>query len=211
MTQMSTETMNHSQSIPSKYNHGGHELFDVHELLSCTINLLDQYMMLRQNVSCQELKGMIDRHYRFVSDCYNITVEALSTGQKPSHPTQTYMMQQENEVVFGMQSSQPKKPCQSISEINSEKISSQMLGLMKSAATTYAKVATEVTNPILRRMIADSVPNYIEMAYEIFLYQNKNQYYQVPQFDQQTTQQMVSGFAPSQGQVKFSTNPSGTH
>ena len=43
------------------------------------------------------------------------------------------------------------------------------------------------------------IPNYIEMAYELFLYQNKHQYYQVPQFSEQYMQTIVNSFTTSTG------------
>jgi spore coat protein CotF len=59
--------------------------------------------------------------------------------------------------------------------------------------------ALETTNPVVRRVLADSVPNCIEMAYELSSYQNKNHYYQVPQLSQQDMNQMQNAFAPAQG------------
>ncbi|HEX6594725.1 MAG TPA: spore coat protein, partial [Bacillota bacterium] len=38
-----------------------------------------------------------------------------------------------------------------------------------------------------------------EMAYEVFLYQNKHHYYQVPQLQQQDMQELINSFAPIQG------------
>ncbi|WP_407058513.1 spore coat protein [Paracerasibacillus soli] len=74
-----------------------------------------------------------------------------------------------------------------------------MMGGLKSCATAFTDAALESTNPVLRRIFADSIPNIIEMAYELFLYSNKKQYYQVPQLTQQDTQNYVNGFAPIQG------------
>jgi spore coat protein CotF len=186
-----------TQPMPGQMLHGGHELFDIHELLSNTISLLDQYMMLRQLAKDPELVDMINRQYQYISDCYNITVEALKTGRKPSHPTQVYMMKQDHTAVYGMQPSQQKaQTAQSVTEINDQKISTQMLQLIKSSALLHTMAASETVNPVLRRMLADSVANYLEMAYEIFLYQNKHGYYQVPQFDRQTTEALVNRFAP---------------
>ena len=55
--------------------------------------------------------------------------------------------------------------------------------------------ALETTNPVVRRVLADSVPNCIEMAYELSIYQNKHHYYQVPQLAQQDMQQLLNSFA----------------
>lgn len=179
-------------------NHGGHEMFDSHEILSGMISLLDQYVIFDQFIQDQELRQILHHQHRFITDLYNITVEAFSTGRDPSHPTQPYKMHQNNQVVYGIQKQgAPKKPVQSIQEINDQGISAYMLGLVKSMASLLSMTSLEITNPVLRRMMADSVPNFIEMAYELFLYENKRQFYQVPQLAQQDMIQMLQSFAPS--------------
>ncbi len=59
--------------------------------------------------------------------------------------------------------------------------------------------AAECTNPVVRRVLADSIPNHIEMAYELFLYQNKKGYYQVAQFSEQDMVKMLTAYAPLNG------------
>jgi spore coat protein CotF len=48
-----------------------------------------------------------------------------------------------------------------------------------------AMAACEITNPVVRRVFSATIPNCIEMAYELSIYQNKHHYYQVPQLAQQ--------------------------
>lgn len=108
-------------------------------------------------------------------------------------------MNQGNDFIYGLTPTQPKKPLQSVSEITDECISAMMLGAAKSTASMKAMSAVEITNPVVRRVLAASVPNCIEMAYEISVYQNKHHYYQVPQLAQQDMQQMMNSYAPAQG------------
>ncbi|WP_372459080.1 spore coat protein [Alkalihalobacillus deserti] len=197
--------MPQSNQIPNQMNHGGHEVFDLHEVLSGMINVLDQYMMFRVFVKGPELMNMIDRQYSFILDNYNITCEAFQTGTEPSHHTKKYMMNESNTVTFGIKPSQPKKPNQSIEDINDQGIAGHMLGLIKSTASLLTMTSLEVTNPVVRRVLVDSVPNFVEMAYEIFLYQNKQHQYQVPQLSQQDMNSMVQGFAPITGQPTMPT------
>ncbi len=186
-------------AIPPQLNHGGHEVFDVHEVLSGAIGTLNTYTLLRQHVQDQELLDILDRQYQFIQDEYNISLECFKTGQDPSKPTQSYKMNQGNDFIYGLTPTQPKKPLQSVSEITDETISGLMLAAVKSAASMKAMAALEITNPVVRRVFADSVPNCIEMAYEISIYQNKHHYYQVPQLAQQDMQQMMNSYAPTQG------------
>ncbi|MBM7663239.1 spore coat protein CotF [Bacillus mesophilus] len=185
-------------------NHGGHEVFDAHEVLAGIISMLDQYQMYEQHIQDSELKTIAQRQAAFVTQTYNTMVEAFSTGQDPAVPTKQYKMTQNNDVVYGVKPGQPKKPNKSVNELSDQGLSAYMLGITKSLSTLLAMTALEMTNPVLRRVIADSVPNFIELSYEIFLYQNKNGYYQVPQLMQQDMNLMLNSFAKAQQQGNIS-------
>src|SRR5699024_12177327 len=123
----------------------------------------------------------------------------MKTCKESVIKTQTYMMSVQNtQTTFGMKPSSPKAPIQSTSELNDECISSAVLGHLKAIASEFTLAALEATHPVLRRMFADSVPNVIEMGYEIYLYQNAQQYYVVPQLTEQDMQKIVYRF----GQAK---------
>nr|WP_040512670.1 spore coat protein [Gracilibacillus halophilus] len=190
-TQMPQNMANQSTS----YNHGAHEMLDAHELIGDLIGALEQYQLYDQHIQDQELKDILQRQSSFMTQMYNTLIDAFQTGQDPKVPTQQYKMQQSNEVTYGMQPGQPKKPKQSVNELSDECFSSFMLGQMKALASTLTMAGTEVNNPVLRRIIGDSVPNVIEMGYELFLYQNKHGYYQVPQLNQQDMNTMLQGYA----------------
>jgi spore coat protein CotF len=176
-------------------NHGGHELFDAHEVISGIISMLDQFQMYDQHIKDPELKDILKRQSSFVTTMYNTIVESFSTGQDPKVPTQQYGMKQNNNSVYGIKPGQPKKPNQSVNELSDKGLSAYMLGQTKSLSTLLAMTALEMTNPVLRRIIADSVPNFIEMSYEIYLYQNKHGYYQVPQLKDQDMNLMLQSYA----------------
>lgn len=190
-----------SDQVGPQQNHGGHEIFDTHEVLSCMVGTLDQFLMFRQYVKEPELLDIVDRQYTFITNHYNRCVEAFSTGQKPSMQATTYNMNQTHDVIYGLTPSQPKKPIQSASEINEEWVSSQLMASIKAICSGLTLAALESTNPVVRRVFADSIPNFVEMAYELFLYQNKNQYYQVPQLSMQDQNQLLHAYAPSQMQT----------
>nr|WP_252989994.1 spore coat protein [Sporosarcina newyorkensis] len=190
----------HDGAVPPSMNHGGHELFDVHEVLNAAVGALNQSMILRPHVKDPELLDILDRQYRFMLDEYNITVECFRTGKDPSHPTQRYQMKAGSDFVYGMKEKAPSKPIQSTNEISDEIISGFLLGSAKEGATGKTTAALETCNPVVRRVLADSIPNCIEMAYELAIYQNKHHYYQVPQLNSQDMNLLLNSFAPSQGQ-----------
>ncbi|MBM7634768.1 spore coat protein [Geomicrobium sediminis] len=196
---------NHTQAGSVNMNHGGHELFDAHEMLATTVNVLDQYMIFRPYVKDQQLLSILDHQYGYITTQYNRMVEAFSTGQKPTTSIGPYEMDASTDVTYGITPSQPKKPNANLSEVKETGISAHMLGLIKSTSSLFAMAAPEVTHPVFRRVIADSIPDWIEMAYEIFLYQNKHGYYQVPKLQQADMTAMLNSFTTSSTNIKTST------
>lgn len=183
---------------PLATNHGGHELFDVHEVLSAAIGGLNQFVLLRDHVQDPELLSIMDKQYAFMLDEYNITVEAYKTGHDPQHPTRTYNMQTGNDFKYGLTPSEPKKPMQMASELDDAIIAGCILGAHKVSATGKTTAALETCNPVLRRVLQDSIKNCIEMAYEISIYQNKKGNYQVPQLAPADMQAMLNMYGQGQ-------------
>lgn len=190
-----------SNQMQPQQNFGGHELLDLHEVLGDLVGGLEQCLLYEQHIQDQSLASILQGQKTFLTQLYNTIVDTLKTGQDPAVPTQTYNMAQNNDIIYGMQPSPPKSPVQSVNELTDECISGFMLGALKTNATGFTTAALESNNPVLRRILSDSVPNLIEMAYEVFLYQNKHQYYQVPQLQAQDMQTLTSSFAPVQGSM----------
>ncbi|MDW0112753.1 MULTISPECIES: spore coat protein [Sporosarcina] len=186
--------------VSTKMNHGANGMIGIKDVLGSVLATLNQATLFRPHVKDPELLDIMDRQYRFMLDEYNITVECFKSGTDPSHPTGSYNMKQENDFVYGTKPSQPKKPMQSANELNDEMISGFMLGAMKNIASLKTTSAIEVTHPVVRRVLADSIANCIEMAYELSIYQNKHHYYQIPQLSDHDMQEMMNSFAGAQGQ-----------
>ncbi|WP_156290316.1 spore coat protein [Oceanobacillus salinisoli] len=201
-TQQQNQNLQGSSQIPDQFSHGGHELLDAHEAIGGLVGGMEQYLLYEQHAQDPELKTMINKHKTYLTQVYNSIVQAIQTGKEPNVKTQTYHFSQDsNNTIYGMEPSQPKTPAQSVNEINDECITGFMAGALKSNASAFTMTALESTNPVVRRVFADCIPNIIEMAYEVFLYQNRNQYYQVPQLKQEDMQAYINGFAPAQGQT----------
>lgn len=198
---MENQFMNEQQAqgnMPLSMNHGAHEVMDVHEVLSASIGAMNAFIFYRSHVQDQELLNILDRQYAFMLDEYNITAECFKTGQDPSHPTRSYKMQMGNDSKYGLTPGQPKKPMTSANEINDDIISGMLLSCHKMGATGKTGAALETSNPVVRRVLQDSVPNCIEMAYELSLYQNNKGYYQIPQLAPQDMQTMLNMYGQAE-------------
>lgn len=202
LNQQPNQNLQSSSQMPATQSHGGHEMFDAHEAITSLIGGLEQGLLYEQHIQDPELKTMLQKHKTFLTQTYNTIVETLQTGNEPSVKTQTYNMAENNNTIYGMKPSQPKTPAQSVNEINDQCISSFMMSNLKACASHFTMTALETTNPVLRRVFADSIPNIIEMAYEVFLYQNKHQYYQVPQLKPEDMQIYMNSFSPVQNPMQ---------
>jgi spore coat protein CotF len=190
-----------SSQMQDQISHGGHELLDAHEAIGGLVGGLEHCVMYEQYVQDPELKQIMQSHRNYLTTMYNSIVETLKTGQEPAVKTETYNMATGNDTIYGMQPGQPKMPAQSVNEINDECISGFMMGHMKGCASHFTTTALETSNPVLRRVFADNIPNLIELAYELYFYQNKNHYYQVPQLNNQDMQNYINSFAPVPSQM----------
>lgn len=196
---MFSQQNNENENTPLSMNHGGHELFGVHEVLSGGIGALNQCVLMRDQIQDSELISILDRQYAFMLDEYNIIQQAYKTGHDPNHPTRSYKMQLGNDFRYGIQVSDPKKPIQSPNELDDSIIAGSLLSMHKMGATSKTSAALEATNPVVRRVLQDSVPNCIEMAYEISLFMNKKGWYQVPQLSTEDTMAMLNMYGQANG------------
>lgn len=194
MVQQSNEQQQGAE-MPLAQQFGAHELLDADEAIDTLIGGIEHFVIYDGFVQDTHLKSIMQKQKSALTQIYNSLIDTMKSGKDPAVKTQTYLMGQQNtKTSFGMQPSTPKTPIQSVNELNDECISSAVLGHLKAIASEFTLAALEATHPVLRRIFADSIPNVIEMGYEIYLYQNENQYYEVPQLSQQDMQIIVNSF-----------------
>lgn len=184
--------------MASRQTNGGHELLDADEAIGTVISCLEQFVLYEQQAKDQELLSIIQRQKAYLSQVYNTVIDTLKTGLDPKTPTQTYNIETMSDITYGMKPSQAKSPAQTVNEITDECLSTFIMNNLKLIATSFTTTALETTNPVLRRVFADSIPNIIELAYEIFLYQNRKGYYEVALLQEQEMQMIKNGYTPTQ-------------
>lgn len=193
------QTYTESNHMGNEQKHAAHSLLEANGAVGTVINSIEQSLLYEKNIQDQQLLQIAQKQRTYLQGLYNTIVETMKTGQDPTVPTQTYNMGESTNAVYGMQPSAPKSPATSVQEINDECISSFLLAQLKTLSTGFTTTALESTNPVLRRIFADSIPNIIEMGYEVFLYQNKKHYYQLPQLQPMDVETLKNSFSPMQG------------
>lgn len=195
------QNMQKTSQISPQQQFGGHELLDADETIGAIVGGLEHFVLYEQHVQDEELANLMQRQKAFLTQIYNTILDTMKSGKDPAVKTQTYTMNESNESIYGMKPASPKTPIQSVNELNDECISTFILGHLKTIASACTLAALESTNPILRRIFSDSIPNVIEMAYEVYLYQNKHEYYQIAQLQPQDMQVIMNSYAPLQGNM----------
>lgn len=188
-----------SNQMGQQQIHAAHSLIEAHNTIGSVIATIEQSLLYESHIQDQRLMQIAQKQRTYLQGLYNTLVDTMKSGQDPAVPTQTYNMTESTNAVFGMQPGAPKSPADSVQKINDECVSGYLLSGLKAIATGFTTAAIETTNPVMRRIFADSVPNIIEMAYEVFLYQNHNHYYELPQIQQMQAEALQNGFAPMQG------------
>ena len=176
-------------------HYGAHEVMEVHEVLSKSIDTANIFQMLRPQVQDQQLGSMIDNHLQFMTQEYDNLVRTVS--QNGANEAIPYSGPRDASPQYGLNSPETQRPNASPRQLNDRDIASIVLGCHKSSASHRMMAALEVADPQLRRTIQQSAVNCSEQAYDVWCYMNDKGYYQVPTMKEMTTNTMVNAYGPA--------------
>jgi spore coat protein CotF len=176
---------------------GAHEVMELHEVLTETIDGINQFELYRPYAKDPQLLNMLDRHLQFMTQEYNNLVSAL--GQHGITPMggDSYRAPKTTTPAYGLHQPSPQTPNTSPSQMNDQDVSSGMMGCHKATATLRMAATQEIADPQLRRMVQQGAVNASEMSYELFQYMNQKGYYQVPTLTDMTTNTMLNTYQPA--------------
>lgn len=176
-------------------NYGAHEVMEIHEILSNSINAINQMQLLRAHVQDQQLMSMLDGHLQFAIEEYNNMVQALQ--QRGITEAIPYRRRLNTSASYGLRNPQTQTPNMSANQMDDNDVASAVLGIHKASATTRMSAALECVDPELRYNIQQGANNCAEQAYEIWQYMNQKGFYQVPTMKEMTTQTMMNTYGPA--------------
>lgn len=169
---------------------GAHEVMEVHEMLSCAINGINEFQLLRQYVRDPQLRGILETQLQFMSQEYNNMIQMLhGQGMRQAVP---YRTPKNIAPVYGLDNPGTQTPNMPNETIDDRDVSSAMLGYHKSSATDKMRAALECADPNIRRMMQQSAINCAEQAFEIWQYMNHSGYYQIPTMKEITTNTVLN-------------------
>ncbi len=176
-------------------NLGAHETMELHEILTHTIDGINQLQLYRPHVKDSQLKNILDNQINFAYQEYNNMVNAISQrGRGEAIP---YRRIGNVSPSYGLRTPGPVAPNISADEIDDRDIASGMLGMHKSSAVLKMTASLEFADPFLRRMVQQGAMNCSEQAFEVWNFMNQKGYYQVPTMKEMTTETMINTFQPA--------------
>ena len=190
-------------------NLGAHEAMEVHEVLTCAINAINQSKLLIPYIKDQQLAQIVDKQIKFMTGEYNSLVQAAQAqGMGGSN---SYRSLKNFQPVYGLDNPQTQSPSMAFGQLTDQDIASMLLGLHKSGAVCKMMACLECADPGLRRLIQQSAANCAEQAYETWQYMNQKGYYQVPTMKEMTTNTVLNSYSTAgQGQVMQQQMTTGT-
>ncbi|MBA4494791.1 spore coat protein [Paenactinomyces guangxiensis] len=179
---------------------GAHEIMEMHEVLTDTIDGINQFELYRPHVTDPQLGTILDNQIQYMIQEYNQMVAAVNQKmQGQTIPTRQFRQRPISTPSYGLNNPTPERPNASIQEMDDRDVASGMLGCAKSSATLRMHAALECADPQLRRMLTQGAVSCAEQAYETFQYMNQKGYYQVPTMQTNTTSTMMSMYQPTYG------------
>lgn len=182
---------------------GAHELMEIHEVLSDTIDGINQFQLYQPHCKDPELQNILQNQINFMTNEYNSMVQMLRN--KSQQNIGTYRTAKSVNPAYGMSGSTPETPNSSIDQMNDHDVASGMLGCAKASATLRMHAALECSDREFRNMLVQGAKNCAEQAYEIWQYMNQKGFYPVPTFQQNTAQAIMNQYQPFGNQMNNQT------
>lgn len=175
--------------------YGAHEVMEIHEVLTDTINGINQFQLYSPYVKDQQLRQILDRQVQFMVQEYNNLIQVVNQrGMSQATPYRTPMT---TVPAYGLNNPTPQAPNSSMNQMNDRDVASGMLGCHKSSAIMRTMASLECADSELRHMIQQGANNCAEKAYEVWQFMNQQGYYQVPTMKETTTNTMLNAYTPA--------------
>ena len=182
-------------------NIGAHEVMELHEVLSDTVNAINTAQLYGEHARDPQLKSIMNKQLEFMTNEYNNLVNAMhQQGFSEAIP---YRADTNFSPTYGLRNPSPQTPNASPTQIDDRDVSSALLSLHKTGASKRMTASLECANPQIRRMLIQGAINCADEAYDVWQFMNSRGYYQVPTMQQNTTNTMINSYQPMGQDITF--------
>lgn len=188
--------------------YGAHEVMEIHEILSSTIDGINNMQLYRPHAKDPQLQQILDHQLQFMNESYQNLVNMLQMhGAAQAVP---YRAPKNFSPTYGLHQPAVQQPNSSISQMDDLDVARGLLCIHKNAALRQMQGALEAADPNIRRALQQGAINCSEQAYEVWQYMNEKGFYQVPTMKEMTTNTILNTYQtfenPSQQPIQHIQN-----
>lgn len=176
---------------------GAHEIMEIHEVLTDTIDGINLFRLYRPHVQCRQLTSILNNQIRFLTDEYNRMVQFLQQRSQESAIPEQQPTTGFQQPVYGLDNPATQSPNPSVNMLDDRDVASGMLGCSKSSATLRMHAALECADPQIRQIMVQSAVSCSQQAFETFQYMNQRGFYQVPTMQERTMNAIFNTYQPA--------------
>lgn len=120
---------------------GAHEVMEVHEVLTDTVDGINQFQLYRPHVKDPQLKSILDKQIQFMSQEYNNMVQGIN--QRGISKAVPYRGPRNVTPVYGLDNPTSQSPNTSINDMDDRDVASGMLRCHKASAGLRMRASLE--------------------------------------------------------------------
>ncbi|CAJ1003601.1 MULTISPECIES: spore coat protein [Brevibacillus] len=188
------------------HSYTAHEVMELHEALTCTIDALNTMQLYTPYIRDPELVQLVGYQMQFMQNEYNSmvhTVHGLGVGECLPYRPSTQVWQT-RALPTTAAAQPPAAPQQAAShqpnarpdQMDDHDVASAVLGLHKAGAKAKMAAALESAHPHLRGMLLQGAVNCAQQAYDMWSYMQRKGYYPLATLPQETSAQLLRGYQP---------------
>jgi spore coat protein CotF len=172
-----------------------HEAQDLRELALSCVNSITNMAYFRAHAKDAEFKAIIERHFPYHVQDYNMKVELLTktSGAQSTLPLPDLNIALRSYHESPVSSYSSVTPRTEVQDFNDQEMATAYLLTLKRSGREYAWSAMETSHPQIRLFLEDAFRMSCRHAYDVWQWMVKKGYYPVelaPQEDKQVMQQM---------------------
>jgi spore coat protein CotF len=180
-----------------------HEAQELRELALSCCNSIVNMAYFRSHTKDPELRAMIERHFPFHVQDYNMKVEYLTKmeGAQTKLPLPDLNVALRSYTESPSANYSPVTPRVDVQDFTDQEIATAYLLTLKRAGREYAWAAMDASHPQIRLFLEDAFRMSCRNAYDVWQWMVKKGYYPVAAAPQQELQTMGQVFQTVQSPI----------
>lgn len=169
-------------------------MMEVGKAMTSIVNCMNTFRMCQPHIKQQKMMSIMDKQMQYMmSMCKNIGKYMQSKGGNVEMPQQMMSWQSEYEFGNSMQQQRLQMDAGQLDEFHT---GCCMMSALKSCSIACNVATMACTDPIIRNIVMGCCTSCMNMAYDIFMYMNKKEMFQLSNMQGITNEYMMNIYQP---------------